>query len=234
MAILPEPFAALPRALLVTLGVSATIALATWLWLARRFVRGLFRRPQRRLGLVGYLLALLIGLGSGFVAVAALALMTALAGYSALSARARVAEVQCVERAPQRLRVYYVALAPDGLRGPTQIFDVDGDEWSVGGEVLRFRPALVALGLRPLHAVTRVEGRWQRADDANRHTGTAHDLLGGSPGAWHWLKRFGTRGPLRWVVDGVHGQSVSQLPDPTSTYDVLLTPNGYVLDQHAR
>src|SRR5437868_1390992 len=83
----------------------------------------------------------------------------------------------------------------------------------VGGDILRFKPYLTVLGLETVYKITRVEGRWLKADDANTHKGTAFDRGGGTGPGWLQLYKNGTSGPFRWMVAGAHGQAVSQLPD---------------------
>jgi hypothetical protein len=78
--------------------------------------------------------------------------------------------------------------------------------------------------------VSRIEGRWLKAADANQHKGTAHDRGTTGPG-WLALYRDGARGPLGWLVAGAHGQAVSQLPDRRAVYDLYATPNGFVVDK---
>jgi hypothetical protein len=233
MWLVPDALADAPRTLLA-LGVgAAAFASLLLLWIARRALRRVFGRPQRTLSWTRHLVALAFAALFVGVAMASLMLAAALVGYRALAARMRVAEVQCIELQPGRLRLYYVPIERDGVRGATQSFDLDGDEWTVGGEVLRFRPRLAALGLVPVAGITRVEGRWHRAEDANAHKPTAYDLHASTLGAWRWLQRNGTRGPLKWVVDGVNGSAVSQQADRRAVFDVMLTPNGYVLDKRS-
>jgi hypothetical protein len=228
-----ESFDGAPTALIV-LGIGGIVlGLMPLLWIARRLGRTVMRKPQPAVGLTRYLSALvtsafLLGVGLG-----ASGLLLTIRGYHAFTNKTRVAEVQCVELSPHKLRLYYVPIDPEGQRGATQTYDVDGDEWQVGGEVMRFRPFLTPLGLQTVHKVTRVEGRWVNAQDANAHKATAFDLGGGTSSSWLALYRDGARGPLKWLVDGVHGQSVSQLPDRRAVFDLSITPNGYILDKRA-
>ncbi len=78
-----------------------------------------------------------------------------------------------------------------------------------------------------------MEGRWLRASDANAHQATAHDRLGGTGWGWLLMLHEGTRGPLGFLVAGVHGQAVSQLPDRRAVYDVYVTPGGFVLEKRS-
>jgi hypothetical protein len=141
--------------------------------------------------------------------------------------------VQCIELKPAKLRLYYVPIEPDGTRGATETYDLDGDEWTVGGDVLRFRPQLTLVGLETVYGITRVEGRWLKADDANHHVATAYDRGGGTSLTWLELYRDGVRGPFKWLIAGAHGQAISQLPDRRAIYDLYVTPNGFVVDKRA-
>jgi hypothetical protein len=202
-------------------------------WWIRHLVRAARRQPRPNVSLMrhAYTLAAsaaLIGAGLG-----ALGLAAALQTWHAFTNKVHAAEVQCIELSPQKLRVYLVPIAADGKRGEQETYEVDGDEWTVGGDVLRFRPELTVLGLETVYSVTRVEGRWLKAADANAHPGTAHDRQGGTSWGWLMLYKDGARGPLGWLVAGAHGQAVSQLPDRRAVYDLYVTPNGFVLDKRS-
>jgi len=157
-------------------------------------------------------------------------LLAMLQSYRMFTKKTHVAELQCIELAPHKLRVYLVPIERDGVRGATEIYDVDGDQFVVGGDVLRFKPFLTALGVETVARLTRVEGRWESAVDANAHKGTAHDRAPPST-TWARLYRGSDRAPIRWLVAGTNGNFVSQLPDRRALYDVFVTPNGYVLDK---
>lgn len=221
----------LPLAAIAVFGIG--LGLLPLGWLVRRLLRALFRRPQPAAKASRYVLALVAAAVLLGVGVGALGLAAALQSYRAFTTKTHVAEIQCVELAPQSLRVYLVPIGPDGSRGTTETYDLAGDEWTVGGDVLRLAPFLTVLGLETFYKVTRVEGRWLAAADANRHAATAFDRGGGTTWAWLSLLRAGTRGPLRWFVAGVHGQAVSQLPDRRAVYDLYVTPNGFVVDKRS-
>lgn len=201
------------------------------LWMVRRAGRAIIRRPQPPVGGGRYLLALVSGALLVAAGLASLGLSVALSSYRAVGKKVRVAEVQCIDLGAQKLRVYYVPIESDGSRGATETYDVAGDEWTVGGDVLRFRPFLNALGVDTVFKVSRVEGRWLKAADANAHKGSAFDRQGGTTSGWLALYRDGARGPLGWLIAGAHGQAISQLPDRRALYDLYVTPNGFVVDK---
>jgi hypothetical protein len=185
------------------------------------------------MGLSRYLLAGSFCLVSCGACLGAVGLGLALESWSAFTARTRIAELQCIELDPGSLRVFFVPVERDGTRGKTEVYDVEGDQWAVWGDVLRLRPTLNALGLSTLYKVSRIEGRWTKAADATRHLGSARDRAQGTTPTWLTLYREGTRGPLGWLVDGVHGQAVSQLPDRRAVYDLYVTPNGFIVDKRS-
>ena len=218
---------------LIVIGAGGVL-LGLWpfIWILRRAGRRIGSRPQVPVPVSRYLIAFVFGLISIAVGVSALSLVVMLQGWRAFTHKTHVAELQCIELGPHKLRVYLVPFDSDGARGATEIYDIDGDEWQVGGDVLRFRPFMTALGVQPVFRLTRVEGRWNAAADANAHKGTAYDRAPPSA-AWLGLYRGADKAPMRWIVDGAHGQAVSQLPDRRAVYDIYVTPNGYIVDKRS-
>jgi hypothetical protein len=206
--------------------------LAVWplWWMLKRAGRAAANRPQVPVGGSRYVLALVTSIVAMAVGAGALSLMAMLQSWRAFNKKTHVAELQCIELAPHKLRVYLVPVERDGVRGATEIYDVEGDQWEIGGDVLRFRPFLTALGVETVFRLTRVEGRWDSAADANAHHGSAHDRAPPST-TWAKLYRGADRAPMRWLIAGAHGQAVSQLPDRRAVYDIFVTPNGYVVDK---
>jgi len=217
---------------LLALSVGAiVVGVLPLFWVVRRLGRAILRRPQPSVGTLRYAMALATGallVGAGL---AALGLAVALQTWHTFTKKTHVAEVQCIQLAPQKLRMYLVPIEHDGTRGATETYDLDGDEWTVGGDVLRFRPQLTLLGLETVYGLSRVEGRWLKAEDANAHKATAFDRAGGTSATWLELYKNGARGPFKWLIAGAHGQAVSQLPDRRAVYDLYVTPNGFIVDK---
>jgi hypothetical protein len=203
------------------------------LWLFSRMGRAISRHPQAPVSMSRYIMALATGVTLLSLGAASLALLVALEAWRGFTNKTRVAEVQCIEVAPQKLKVYFVPVDPDGTRGATETYDIDGDAFQVGGEVLRFKPFLTALGVQTVFKIDRVEGRWIKANDANAHKATAFDRAGGVGPGWLQLYRDGAHGPLAWLIDGAHGQAISQLPDRRAVYDLFVTPNGFIVDKRS-
>jgi hypothetical protein len=218
---------------LLVIGIGGIIA-GLWPlgWMVRRAGRRLSSEPQVPVSASRYVAALVFSLVGVAVGISALSLVIMLQGWRAFTHKTHVAELQCIELGPHKLRVYLVPFDGDGARGQTEIYDVEGDEWQVGGDVMRFRPFMTALGVQPVFRLTRVEGRWNNAADANSHKGSAVDRAPPSA-AWLGLYRGADKAPMKWIVDGAHGQAVSQLPDRRAVYDIYVTPNGYIVDKRS-
>jgi len=222
-----------PGPLLLLALIGFGLGVPIFFWLARRAGRRVLGRPLVPISSSRTLLTMFLCLATLGAGCMAAGFLVALRDYRIFTAKAHVAEIQCIELEPTHLRLYYVPIEPDGTRGATESYDLDGDEWSVGGNVLRFRPFVTRLGVTTAHRVTRVEGRWLKAADAGAHKPTAFDRAGGTTAAWLVLFRDGATGPLGFLIAGAHGQAVSQLPDRRALFNLYVTPNGYVLEKRA-
>lgn len=201
-------------------------------WMARRAGARIGSRPQPPVAASRYLAALVVSIVGIAVGISAMSLVVMLQGWRAFTHKTHVAELQAIELQPHKLRVYLVPIDGDGARGATEIYDLEGDEWQVGGDILRFKSFMTAVGVQPVFRLSRVEGRWNNAADANTHKGSAFDRSPPST-AWLGLYRGADKAPMRWIVDGAHGQAVSQLPDRRAVYDIYVTPNGYIVDKRS-
>jgi hypothetical protein len=211
-------------------GAAALFGLWPLWWMLKRAGRRITSAPQPPVSASRYVMATVTSIVLVAVAFASLSLLAMLQGWRAFTKKTHVAEIQAIELAPHKVRVYLVPIDHEGARGATEVYDVDGDEWQVGGDVLRWKPFMTALGLEPVFRLTRVEGRWASAADANSHKGSAFDRAPPSA-TWLHLYRGVDKAPMRWLVAGAHGQAVSQLPDRRAVFDLYVTPNGYVLDK---
>src|SRR5262245_33251241 len=114
--------------------LGSVVCLCVGLWLFWRLLRRLVRGPRTAPTLLLFCLLSFVLCGIGLFG---LTLSVYLSTYTAFSGRTHVAEVQCVEISPKRLRLYLDPILSDGTRGLTETYDLSGDEWTVGGDVLR-------------------------------------------------------------------------------------------------
>src|SRR5579859_3169617 len=135
-----ESLVEMRHAALLFVGIGGLV-LGIWplIHVCRRFGRMVLRRDQLPWGMTRYISTVATGAFLTGVGTASLGLWMALASFGDVGHKTQVAEIQCIELGPGKLRVYYVAIDKDGRRGATETYDLAGDEWQVGGDLVRFR-----------------------------------------------------------------------------------------------
>lgn len=159
---------------------------------------------------------------------AAIALAAGLRTYRAFTHEEQVAVIECLVAAPGSDRDFVLKFRPvDGdITGPQEIYPMRGEQWTVGGDFLKWAPWLTVLGAQPMHKLTRLESRYLTAGRELSRPRSAYDLNGGSSAAWRWLHRFGPDLPL---VDAVYGSAVYTDARRGGRWGVYVTPSGYLL-----
>lgn len=161
-------------------------------------------------------------------AAATLALFAGLRSFRAFTHEELVALVEC-ELAPPGaghrfvLKVRQVA---GGVPGPEENYPMEGEQWMLGGDILKWAPWLTAMGIRPVHKLTRLDSRRLAAGQERDRPRTAYDLNGGSSQVWRWLHRFGPSLPL---VDAVYGNAAYTDARPGGRWGVHVTHSGYLI-----
>jgi hypothetical protein len=209
-----------PRGLVAIIVGGGALSLLLGLWLVRRMLRRVVGKPQLPLRLATYVVAMAVTLVAALAAAGGLLLVAALIGYRDATPGTRVAELQCIDLAPGKLRLYYVPLSGD-RRGATQVFDLDGAECTVTGELIRLRTTF--------HLVAPAFVRTIEISARGAKKPTRFDLRGDAPGSWRWLQARGARGPLRWFTDDLGGNTVAQAADRRAIFDLTAAPGGYAL-----
>jgi hypothetical protein len=149
------------------------------------------------------------------------------------------------------MRLDYVPVEADGSRGDTDTYQLTGDQCSVVGEILRFRPALRPLGLGTVARVTGVAGHAGKTEHDPAAPGGPQPTDGKDPKtkpnafvrdkstlpAWLALYRDGRLGPLGVLLEDAHGQAVLQPPEKvapgTAATELWVSPSGYVVEPAA-
>ena len=163
-----------------------------------------------------------------------LALLTAVAFWVSLRAfhvfleEDSVAIVRCEPAPAGSLYRFLVEIQPveHGLSGRREKFPMSGDQWSIGGDILKWKPWLTFLGLKSCHRLNRLNSRYERAGDELEKPRAAYDLNGRSQPVWRWLHRWGMALPF---VDAVYGNSVYIPLRPGGKWGVYVTHSGYLI-----
>ena len=164
-------------ALFILAGVFALVALAQLVAARRRW------RDRRRFAAL-----LRLSWGLVFVLLAALGAIggAALLGWHRLTAEAPVARLETREISPQR---YAVTIeTPDGVRREVEL---NGDDWQLDAQVIKWKPRAVMLGAPPLYRLERISGRWRDIELERTAPKSVHALV--SPAAldlWQLHRRY--------------------------------------------
>ncbi|MBI2192774.1 MAG: hypothetical protein HYU36_12400 [Planctomycetes bacterium] len=230
---------ALPWWPLYALGAAGLLlALVPSAWLAWRVTLRFRDRAHQNLapapGLARILLAFTAScLGSVLFALA-VCLAVHFHGYQSLTSRHLAAEIECLGTlGPESFEVLFTPVR-DGERDAPRRFVLKGDQWSIGADVLQWRPFMHALGFHTVYKVTRLEGRYLLASGQARKPITAYDLNGGTDAAWLGLYQGGRTWPYRYFVEAVYGNAVYQFPEVGSVYKIYVTASGLMAVQEPR
>lgn len=116
--------------------------------------------------------------------------------------------------------------------GQTRHFFVNGDQWMIEGDILKWHRWITLMGLDTRYRLTRLSGRYLDLEkernsprtllslaEARHATTEAHPV-------WRWLYRSGHQLPL---VDTVYGNAAYQNLSGANHYLVFVTPSGFMV-----
>ncbi|RKY02038.1 hypothetical protein DRP77_08565 [Candidatus Poribacteria bacterium] len=193
-----------------------------------RFWRGNLRRVEgvKGVGPTGGIIRLLAGLLLLFIAASAFWLEMTLRAYKTLTKEELAAIVRCVEDPPgsQTLKLILEEVE-DGRRSKPIELTLKGDQWAVEANILKWEGWVNLLGLHTCYKLTRVCGRYERAEDEVSKERTVYQLREEDP-LWRWLYRRGEKLPF---VEAVYGSSAFQYPDPGSAFGVYVAISGLMI-----
>lgn len=200
------------------------------------FKHGFAARRQRRAsgdenahkgfiaGLAQLLFILLILVSSVAIVLAGMLLQS----YKNFTSRELVARIHCqpISTTPQRMQL--TLLGDLALKFDTNQFELDGDQWAIEGNVLKWSDWLSLFGLRANYKLTRVRGRYLDAQQEQEGRSSVFALSDEtSDKMWSWLFRRGETLPL---VHAVYGNSVYTYPDTNKIFNLYVTIDGFMLE----
>jgi hypothetical protein len=181
-------------------------------------VRILRERRIRIFRIGGGLLLLLLGLA-----------VFAVAGwaqtYQALTSRVLVATVRATPLSgqSQTMTVVYTPVI-NGTAGQAQTFTIKGDEWLLGGDIIKWSDWVNLLGVHTGYRITRLMGYYQDANDYRTKKVSAYDLASAHDTVSTFLHDHPKLMPF---VQATYGNDVRMPPNPRITYQVYLSTSGY-------
>lgn len=164
--------------------------------------------------------------------VAVIAIWGTLRTYQVLTRRDLVATLETwpSPARPDEFRLVYRPMA-GGKSGPAQVYQLFGDQWSVGGDLLVWRGWALLGGMRTWYKVTRIEGRYATAARATAGPKTVYDVNGGSDWLWRLLYQIQAVLP---AVEAVYGGAVFMPADPRKQFILYATPSGFLVKPQRR
>ena len=195
-----------------------------------RLIRHLRRRPVARVGIVTSTLRLLLILLAVAVSAAILFLFAFIQSYTAFTHRTPAAEVYCtlVPGAKDEMTLWLVTFESPPVRYLSQ-YKLAGHQWAVEGHILKWDDWLNFFGLQTMYKLTRVRGRYLRAEDERSKPATAYSLaMDEEDPRWHWLYEHGVRLPF---VTAVYGNTVFTFPSESKTFRIYVTTSGFMIEQ---
>lgn len=178
-----------------------------------------------RPGVVKRLKRLVLGLAFAAAGVLGLGLTLALQACQAFVATTPVAEVRCAWTGPQRFNLT-IALIEQGRRGLERTVALAGDQWSIGGGIIKWHPWLTALGVPNYHQLTRLGGGFLDAAQERAQPPTVVELAEGLSPVWWWLYRLD---PYLPFIDAAYGSAAFMPVDPAFVHEVRVSTSGYLI-----
>jgi len=178
----------------------------------------------------------------GGAALLAAALGAALLGqnvqtYSRLTYERPIASLSIRQLAPQYFEVVVAQPAQGELPARTAVYPVNGDEWRMEAQVLKWKPWANVVGLDSQYRLDRLSGRYQNIEQERTGARSVHALNGGDvktgPLAfvpWNLNVWDAARKYRRYIdaVDTLYGSAAYMPMANGATYEVWITQSGLI------
>ncbi|MBI3615797.1 MAG: hypothetical protein HY211_04680 [Candidatus Omnitrophica bacterium] len=162
------------------------------------------------------------------IALGALGLLLGLRSYQVFTQEELVAVVRCQAPSNRSTDEFLLEFTPvtDGIRGSSRKLPIRGDQWMVGGDILKWHPWLNWIGFKNCHKLTRINSRYLKIEAERERPKSAYELNGGTSPLWLFLYRFGRCIPF---VEAVYGNASYTMAQPGSQWGVYVTLSGYLV-----
>lgn len=162
-----------------------------------------------------------------FLTLAGIGLLMGLRSYRVFTHVELVAAVRCQTAGQGSPRGFVLWVVPvvKGMPHPAKRFPMQGDQWAIGGDFLKWYPWVNWFGVKNCHKLTRLSSRYLKAEDELNRPRTAYDLNGGTDLLWQCLYRVS-----QWIpfVEAVYGNS-AYIPATPGQWGLYVTLSGYLL-----
>lgn len=188
---------------------------------AGKFGRAPLRRRHRHFGwgrsIAGIVLLL--------VALSLLWLTLLVQSYLGLTGEIKVAHVRAtaIANVPHEMSVELILYDSNGHAVSNNTYLLQGDDWMVQGDIIKFPAWVNILGLHSGYKLTRLEGRY---DDIHLENTAPHTAIALNGGDDNFFKTAYTQKSwFSWFVDASYGNAVFQAP---GSFDVFATQDALI------
>lgn len=160
--------------------------------------------------------------------------------YARLTYERPVATIQLKKLAPQYFEVSVIQPPlTEGQPERSTVYPVNGDDWRIEAQVLKWKPWANVLGLDTQYRLDRLSGRYQDIEQERTGARSVHALDGGDPRrgeilgvtlpwnftVWHGLRRY-----REYVdaVDTLYGGATYMPMTDGARYEVWITQSGLI------
>lgn len=198
-----------------------------------RIVRRLRRQPVKRLGIIASTLRLLLILLLTSASFALLFLGAFIQSYTAFTHREFAATVHCTPvPGTEDTMILELVTRESPTVAHSRRYKLRGQQWTVEGHILKWDDWLNFLGLKTMYKLTRVRGRYLRADDEMKKPATVYSLVSNEEDPrWNWLYEYGARLPF---VEAVYGNTVFTFPSETKSFAIYVTTSGFMITEEEK
>ena len=161
------------------------------------------------------------------VSAAVLFLAAFIQSYKSFTKEELVAEVRCVPLEDGSGSIYLeISEIEGGRKRGSQEFILNGDQWALEGDVLKWDDWLNFVGLHTMFKLTRVRGRFVNYQDEISQKPSVFSLVKSeSNPKWRWLYKYGYK---LWFVSAVYGNTVYTYPAKGKVFEVYVTTSGFI------
>jgi hypothetical protein len=145
--------------------------------------------------------------------------------YLGLTGEIKVAHIRAtaIKNVPHYMSVELILYDSNGHPASDNTYLVQGDEWMLQGDIVKFPTGLNVIGLHSGYKLTRLEGRF---DDPDLERNSKHTVVVLNGGDDNFFKTMYTQKQwFSWFVDASYGNAVF---DPAGGFDVFATQDALI------
>lgn len=179
---------------------------------------------KRSLGFFSTLIVVLLFVTAALV-------LAVLRVYTAFSSHEKVAIVECYHNSHFGDNSFELVLTRivNGKYQTPESFIIKGQDWSLGGDILEWNSIMTMLGFKSMYRLTRLQGRYDQAEDEMTETMTAYALVEEEKDdLWEKLYEIAVKSP---IIKSAHKNFVAAHPFFGDYFEIYVTPTGYTLER---